>query len=719
MVKKLQHYLKHIKAKIKNLDKKELSRKAGHIATWAVVVGSIAFFIYFIYLERTLPDPETLVSRQINESTKIYDHTGEVLLYDIHGDERRTVVAWDKIADNIKKATIASEDNSFYEHRGLDYKGIIRSLVKDIRDRDFTQGGSTITQQLIKNTFFTQEKLISRKIRELILAIKIERKYNKDQILWMYLNQIPYGSNLYGVEAASQEFFGKHASELTLAESAVMAAVIKAPSYYSPHGSHLSELTARRNSILSRMKDLGYISEQDYELAQAEELKVKPKVAKLVAPHFVIMARDYLIKKYGQDIVETGGFKITTTLDADLQTKAEELVEKYSKINKERYKANNAALVAVNPKDGGVLALVGSSDYFDVENEGNFNVATALRQPGSSFKPFAYAAAFQKGYPDYTVLFDVKTEFNTNCSPDATQLRDRYGSACYHPQNYDGAFRGPVTLRQSLDQSLNIPSVKTLYLAGIDNTIDLAIKMGITTLEDRSRFGLSLVLGGAEVRPIDLASAYGVFANEGVRNPWGLIQKIELADGTVLEERQPDPERALDTQTARLMNDVLSDNSARAAVFGNNSPLYIPGRDVAAKTGTTQQNRDAWVVGYTPSIATVVWAGNNDNKPMTAAGAGISASGPLWNAFMRAALEKTPVENFTKPNPIQADKVMLNGTYTVEGDGSIHSILYYVDRNDPLGPTPSNPESDEQFKNWEWAVTSRFSIPTPSPEPIL
>ncbi len=388
------------------------------------------------------------------------------------------------------------------------------------------------------------------------------------------------------------------------------------------------------------------------------------------------------------------------------------MVAKYAAVNKQKYKASNAALVAIDPKTGGILALVGSANYFDTENQGNYNVATALRQPGSAFKPFAYATAFMKGYPDSTILFDVKTEFNPSCSPDGLQTKDRFGLECYHPQNYDASYHGAVTLRQALDQSLNIPSVKTLYLAGIDDTINLAQRMGITTLTDRSRYGLSLVLGGAEVRLVDLVSAYGVFANEGIRNPWGIVQRIERADGTVLEDRKPESSRVLDANIARLVSDVLSDNNARAPVFGYNSPLYIPGRDVAVKTGTTQSNRDAWAVGYTPSLAVGVWTGNNDNTPMTRAGAGISAAGPLWHEFLVTTLGGSAGESFTKPEPVLSDKIMLNGTYLYQSPNSatpeIHTILYYVDRNNPLGGFPGNPDADPQFSNWEWAVHNLF-----------
>ncbi|MEK9158361.1 MAG: penicillin-binding transpeptidase domain-containing protein, partial [Patescibacteria group bacterium] len=519
-------------------------------------------------------------------------------------------------------------------------------------------------------------------------------------------------------------FFAKAASQLTLAESATLAALPRAPSHYSPYGNYQDDLTARKNTILLRMRDLEFITQEEYDNALNEKLVFKSSSENITAPHFVIMVKDYLAKKYGEEAIESAGLRVITTLDASLQDYAETAVIKYSAINKVRYKASNAALIAVSPKNGDVLALVGSSDYFDVANEGNFNIATAKRQPGSSFKPFAYATAFQKGYPDSTVLFDFKTEFNSYCSPDGSQLKDRYGLDCYHPKNYDGLFRGPVSMRQSLAQSLNIPSVKTLYLAGINDTINLAQQMGITTLTEPTRYGLSLVLGGAEVRPIDLVSAYGVFANDGIRNPWRIIQKVEDVNGNILEEAQDQPQRVLDSQTARMIDNVLSDNSARAAVFGYNNSLYIPGYEVGAKTGTTQENRDAWVVGFSPSIATVVWTGNNNNTSMTSAGAGISASGPMWNEFMSKALSKLPRESFPQPNPVSSNKPMLNGSYSYTSDAGLpqyHEILNYVDRGDPLGGIPSNPASDPQFSNWDWPVVQTYGYlqVTPSTSPTF
>lgn len=690
---------------------KARARQLAVLLAWVVTLGVIALSLFFLHARSTLPDPEAIISRQVKESTKIYDLTGEVLLYDIYDEERRTVVPFEDISEHIKEATVAIEDAKFYEHRGIDLYGIFRSVVENIRSGDATgQGGSTITQQLIGNALVGRQKTYRRKLQEAILSIEVERRFTKDQILWMYLNQVPYGSNAYGVEAASQTYFGITASELSLAQSATLAALVQRPSYLSPYGYHQDELSARKEVVLTRMRNLGFISEDDLVQALAEELEFKPPSRELAAPHFVIMAREYAINKYGEDIIESGGFKIITTLDAELQDTADELVAKYAEINTSKVGATNAAMVAIDPETGRVRALVGSANYFDIENEGNFNVATAQRQPGSSFKPFAYAAAFQKGFPDSTILWDTPTEFNPLCSPDTTQTYDSRGGKCYSPQNYNGGYSGPVTMRQSLARSMNVNSVKTLHLAGIDNTINLAERMGITTLADRSRFGLSLVLGGAEVRLVDLVSAYGVFANDGIRNPWTLIERIELADGTILEERSDQPVRALDAQTSRMVTDVLSDNFSRAPVFGLDSPLHIPGRPVAAKTGTTQENRDAWTVGYTPQLSVGVWVGNNDNTSMNRSGTGAGAAAPLWNAFIRAALSGETVVNFPKPDPVFSSKPMLDGSPVSTTFPEPHTILFVADPNDPQGPAPSNPANDPQFSNWEWAVRRRSGL---------
>lgn len=677
------------------------------------VIGLVFLVVLFLYYARAIPDPTTIASRHVNESTKILDRTGNSVLYDIHGEEKRTIIPWDQVPETIKKATLAAEDSGFYDHSGVDVKGILRAFYIDITHFSASQGGSTLTQQLVKLSLLGDEKTLGRKIKEAILSIQVESKFTKDQIFWMYLNQIPYGSNAYGIEAASQAYFGKSAKDLNIAEAALLASVPKAPSYYSPYGNHVAELLARKNSILERMKNLGYITAEEYTSAKKESFQFKPP-ANIAAPHFVIMVKDYLVSKYGEDTVQNGGLKVITTLDTNLQNIASASVAKYAAINSEKYKANNAALVAADPKTGQILAMVGSKNYFGKSEpagctpgknctfEGNFNVATAQRQPGSSFKPFAYATAFGKGFTDSTILFDLPTEFNPLCDSSATQQKDPSGNDCYNPQNYDGLYRGPVTMRQSLGRSLNVPSVETLYLAGVDDSINTAQNMGITTLNDRSRFGLSLVLGGGEVKLTDMVNAYSVFANDGIWEASSFILKITAADGTILEEYTQNEKRVLDSQVTRLISDVLSDNNARGPVFGYNSPLYFPDRQVAAKTGTTQENRDGWLLGYTPSLVTGIWTGNNNNTSMTKEGAGLSAAAPMWHDFMSKALAGTPPEQFIKPDPITTDKIMLNGDY--HGPDGIHSILYYVNKNDPTGSQPSTPDNDSQYKNWEAAV---------------
>ncbi len=615
------------------------------------VMGLVFVIAAFLYYAKQVPDPSVISERRVTESTKIYDRTGTVLLYDVHGEEKRTIIPWDQIPQSVRNATLASEDSEFYQHSGLDLKGILRALYKDVVSLDISQGGSTITQQLIKKALLSDERTLPRKIKEAILSIQLEKRYSKDEILWMYLNQIPYGSNAYGIEAASQTYFDKSAEDLTVAESALLASMIKAPSYFSPYGNHVDELLGRRDFVLERMKNLGYINEDEFESAKKEKHTFKRVQDNIIAPHFVIMVRDYLNKKYGEDAVQNDGLRVVTTLDAELQKSAEETVAKYGDINAAKYKATNAALVAVDPKTGQILSMVGSRDYFNLENEGNFNVATALRQPGSSFKPIAYAKALEKGYSDSTVVMDVRTEFNPACNPSGFQTVGYDGTKCYHPQNYDGQFRGAVTLRQGLAQSLNIPSVKVLSMAGVSDTIDLARAMGITSLTDKSRYGLALVLGGGEVKLVEMVSAYSVFANDGNKSDSSFILKVVQGNGKVLEEYKSNETRVMDAQVARTISDMLSDNNARGPVFGYNSPLNIAGKQVAAKTGTTQENRDAWVVGYTPAIAVGVWVGNNNNTPMTQQGAGISAAGPLWHEFMNLAITKIPGGQFIKPDP--------------------------------------------------------------------
>jgi len=507
--------------------------------------------------------------------------------------------------------------------------------------------------------------------------------------------------NVYGIEAASENFLGKKARDLTLAESAYLAALPQAPTYYSPYGDHRQELEDRKNLVLKRMADLKFITQEEEDSAKKEKVQFLPgSENSLKAPHFSIFIRSYLEKKYGKDVVEENGLKVITTLDYALQQKAEALVAQYAAENKIKYNAGNAGLVSIDPRTGQILVMVGSKDYFNTEDQGNFNITIAHRQPGSSIKPFVYATAFKKGLTPNTIVYDLKTEFTAACNADGTPGPNTKPEDCYSPDDYDNIFRGPITLRNSLAQSVNISSVKVLYLAGLENSIQTAADMGITSLNDPNRFGLSLVLGGGEVSPLELTGAYSVFANQGVRNPIASILKIEDKNGNVLEEFSPHPQEVLDKNIALLVTDILTDNNARIPAFGANSPLYFPGRQVAAKTGTTNNYRDAWIMGYTPSLAVGVWVGNNDNTPMAKKVAGFIAA-PLWNAFFNEALKNLPVEEFEKPVPQPEPKPILAGDWQT---GGIHDTLYWLNKDDPLGPQPADPTADPQFNHWEWAV---------------
>jgi 1A family penicillin-binding protein len=700
-------------------------------AVYAMFAGIIVFVAAFFYFAKDLPDPQNLNTMRIAQSTKIFDHTGSELLYDIHGEEKRTIIPFDQISEYLKKATIATEDAEFYSHEGIQLRGIIRGAYKTFIKNETVQSGSTITQQLVKNSFLSPEKTFSRKIREIILAIALEKKYSKDEILEMYLNQIPYGSNTYGAEAASQLFFNVKAKDLTVAQAALLAALPKAPSYYSPYGNHVDELLGRKDYILSRMEALQMIGPTEKEQALAEKLSFSEINQQIKAPHFVMFVRDYLNEKYGEKFIETAGYSVITTLDWALQQKAEEIVRAQTLINKKQYDAANASLVVLDPKKGTILAMVGSRDYFDIKNDGNVNVSVRLRSPGSALKPFVYARAMEKGLTPQTMLFDLKTEFNPNCPDTADQEKDQYGLRCYHPQNYTEKYFGPVSVKDALAQSLNVPAVKTLYLVGVDDMVQYAKKLGMTTFADKSRYGLSLVLGGGEVKLLEMAAAYSIFSNEGKKITTTPVSKIMSPDGDVIEEYVPSSEKVMEPGTAQLINMILSDNNARAPIFGEKSYLYIEGYSVAAKTGTAQDYRDAWTMGYSPEIVVGVWVGNNDNSEMKKGGAGIMAAGPIWNSMIKYALSSyvQKPSAFTPVDFPSSDKPMLNGSIVnqvvarvdkisgllateqtpanlVEEKtfNQIHSILYYVDKTNFMGPPPATPSDDPLFEHFEKPV---------------
>ncbi|MDO8510139.1 MAG: PBP1A family penicillin-binding protein, partial [bacterium] len=697
-----------------------------------LVTGAGAFFFVSLLVVWTvtlkLPSLESFEERVITESTKIYDRTGEVLLYDVHLNVRRTVVPLEMISDNAKEATIAIEDKDFYTHNGIQPRSIFRAVLVNLSSRRFSQGGSTLTQQVVKNTLLTQEKTITRKLKEWLLALKLERILEKDEILALYLNETPYGGNIYGIEEASRSYFGKKSSDLTIAEAAYLAALPRAPSYYSPYGNNRDRLEDRKNLVLREMKNNNLVTEEEYAAALAEKVVFKsPQDNSIKAPHFVMYIKDYLEEKYGEKVLEEGGLKVTTSLDWKLQEKAEGITKKFALENETKFNAENAAMVALDPSTGQILVMIGSRDYFDENIDGNYNVTTAHRQPGSAFKPIVYAAAFNKGYTPDTVLFDLPTEFSTTCSPEGRPLGA--SAKCYHPVNYDNTFKGPMTLRSTLAESRNIPSIKVLYLAGMKDSINLASTMGVTTLGSPNQYGLTLVLGGGEVTLLELTGAYGVFANEGIRNPTTGILKIEDSKGNVLEEFKASPSDVLPRETALKINDVLSDNNARSPLFGEQSLLYFPSRDVAAKTGTTNDYRDAWILGYTPNLVVGAWAGNNDNSSMEKKVAGLIIS-PMWNAFMTEALNTLPVAYFNQPSPTpRTIKPVLRGVWAGgqsvfidKASGKlatehtpiemqeeriipgVHTILSWVNKDDPLGPPPVNPTNDPQFRLWEYSV---------------
>lgn len=696
--------------------------------------GSLAFAVLLAIASRDLPDPTRLIQRSVPQSTKIYDRTGERLLYELHREEKRTWRPLDAIAPHAKWAAIAIEDRTFYSHRGFRFRSFLRALLVNVLRGGAVQGGSTITQQLVKNAILTPEKTYRRKIRELLLAYRVEQQLTKDEILALYLNEIPYGATAYGIEAAAQTYFGKSAAELDLIESALLAALPKAPTRLSPYGSHRDELLARAHLILDLMAEQGYIKTDEAERAKRMDVlaRIKPRREQITAPHFVMYVRELLTERFGERMVEEGGLKVVTTLDPQTQEAAEAAIAKQADQNVKKYNASNAALVAIDVLTGQLLAMVGSKDFFDESIDGQVNVAVRPRQPGSSFKPVVYAAGFAKGYTTETLLEDVATTFPTPVG-------------AYEPKDYDGKERGPITVRRALAGSLNIPAVKMLELVGVDTALDLAERLGYTTLRDRSRFGLSLVLGGGEVKLLEHTATFAVFAAEGMRRPTAAVLRVEDRGGNMLEEwKPPEGTRVLDEDVVRNLTSILTDNDSRAFMFGPRSPLAFTDRQVAAKTGTTNDWHDAWTMGYTPSLAVGVWVGNNDNKPMKQRSDGSFVAAPIWRAFLDTVLKDKPAEAFTQPQPIPSDltpvlrgedpgriRVRIDRTTGKRATAAtppelveerefrvLHTILHYLHRDDPRGPPPERPEDDPMYRPWEdalqaWGVRNKIETKPP------
>lgn len=701
----------NVRKKLKKIPKRKIILA---VLLFFLALALIAF-LAILWISRDLPNPNQLMNREVAQSTKIYDRTGENILYEISGEQRRTLVPLQEIPGNVKNATIAVEDKNFYNHGAFSVWAMFRTAITNII-YNRSAGGSTLTQQFVKNAVLSNEKTITRKVKELIIAYRLEEKFSKDEILQMYLNEIPYGSNAYGVESAAQKYFGKKIKDVSLAEAAILAALPQSPSRYSPYGSHKDLLLGRKDYVLKIMAEQGYISEAERDEAQAQEIIFKEKDNNMTAPHFVMYIKDILSEKYGEKMIEQEGLKIYTTLDLYKQKIAEDIITERTKNYPEKYGANNAALVSIDPKTGQILAMVGSRDFFDDSIDGQVNIATWPRQPGSSMKPIVYASLFEKGYTPDTILYDVVTDFSTDSGQP------------YTPHNYDLKEYGPVTIRKALSGSLNIPAVKSIYLTGVNSVIDLAENMGYTTLYPRSRFGLSLVLGGGEVQLLEHTNAYSAFARDGQISPIVSILKIEDKNGNIIEEYSPSEKKVLDSQISRMINSILSDNEARSYVFGTKNYLTLGDRPVAAKTGTTNDYHDAWTIGYTPSLVTGVWVGNSDNQKMSGKADGSVLAAPIWHDYMAQVLGNTPIESFKAPDDYKTGKAILDGQVPeqiVDIDKSSgflatsstppeliekrsalvhHSILFYVNKDDPRGEIPNNPAEDPQFNLWEDAV---------------
>lgn len=595
-----------------------------------VILSSISS-ISFVSLFYDLPSPGELADRDLVASTKIYDRNGE-LLYSVYEDENRSIVSSGDIPQHVKLATLAAEDADFYAHKGFSMKGMSRALIKIIKERKIT-GGSTITQQLIKNTLLTPEQTVSRKIREMALAILAEQMYSKDEILTMYLNEVNYGGTAYGVKEAAKTYFDKELDQLTIAEAATLAGLIKSPTTLSPFGSNPELTIQRRNEVLDLMHENGFITETQRQKSAFEKPVYAQNRDSIKSPHFVMYVRSLLANKYGEQVLANAGLSVTTTLDYTLQKNIESIIT--DEIDSlERLHVTNAAAMVLDVHTGEILAMVGSKDYFDDTNDGNVNVAIRARQPGSSIKPINYAYALSHGMNVATIIDDVPTSFFIDD-----------GQPLYKPVNYDGTYRGKISLRSALAESRNIPAVKVLNSYGVDKMIELGKQMGITTWNETNRFGLSLTLGGGEVTLYDLAQAYQVFANYGEKITSTAIKTVSNIKGTTLFEADCEQnvgcgrERVLDESVAFLITDILSDNNARTPAFGSHSALVISKHpEVAVKTGTSNDLRDNLTVGYNQDYVVAVWVGNNDNSPMSRIASGITGASPIWNKIMTSLI---------------------------------------------------------------------------------
>lgn len=659
-------------------NKAKLLKTLGLVAVLGTLGAVFLMMFLFAWFAKDLPSPDRVVRRE-GYSTKIVDRDGGTL-YDLYTDVNRVPVHIADVPPYMQQATIAIEDKEFYTHEGFSVWGMIRGFSR-IFTRGRAAGGSTLTQQLVKNVLLTSERTLPRKFKELVLSLQIERKFSKDEILQMYLNEAPYGGTAVGLSAAADRYFGKTTKELTLTEAAILAGMPQAPSRYSPYGSDPKAYVGRSEAVLRRMREDGYISREQEEEAikQLPDMQFREQAIDIKAPHFVFYVRDQLVELLGEAAVEQGGFTVTTTLDWEIQEEAQKAVkEEVEKL--ESANVTNGAALVMNPQNGEILAMVGSRDYLLEDFDGKFNVVTALRQPGSAIKPVTYAAALNKGYTPSTMLLDVPTKF-----PGATEEQ------AYEPQNYDGKFRGPVQLRFALGSSLNVPAVKLLSLIGLKDMLSLAYEMGFDSLEptaeNMKRFGLSVTLGGGEVKLLDLTSAYSAFANGGKKVEPNAIIKVERDGKTLYEAKEVTLEQVLSPETAFLINHILYDNNARLLTFGANSYLNMGSRHIAVKTGTTNDKRDNWTVGWSTKTITGVWVGNNDNSPMTNVASGVTGASPIWRRIMVKAWDKYKGDDFVPPEGVESILVDTVSGYP-EHDGYPSRAEYFAKGTVPREPDP-------------------------------
>jgi len=597
----------------------------------AIALSTILFIFLFInttlnYYTKDLPDVSVLFHWTPPETTKIFSKNG-TLIYEPHGSEVRTIIPLSKIPKYLQDAFVAVEDKRFWEHQGIDPIRIFFAAIHDMKNPNDIQGASTITQQLVRNCLLNNKKTAKRKIQEIILAYSLEKRLSKEKILDLYLNQIPFGSNIYGVEAAAQKFWGKSASELSIAQSATLAAIPKAASYFSPY-KNLEALLNRQKLVLNLLKDQKLISLEDFLIAEKEKITFNNPVNPIIYPHFSMFVLENLQKKFGEESVAEGGLQVITSIDDTMQKFAEEAMsENLNRIKK--LGASNAGLAAIDAKTGQILAMIGSVNFWDNSN-GQYNTATAYRQPGSTFKPLVYTSAFEKNIltPD-SIIVDSYVNFNG-----------------YKPNNFDFTYHGPEKVRYALANSHNIPAVKTLDMVGLDY---FAQKMSELDITIKKTTGLPAALGAEATPPLKMAAAYASFANNGKFNPATPFIKITNRNGDTLEEYTPKNIPVFSEKSAEMINSILSDYNARIKTFGNlRHRLELSDRPVAAKTGTTDGRRDAWTIGYTPSLVCAVWVGNNDNSPMGRKAEGATAAAPIWKSFMEKATKNMPIEKFTQ-----------------------------------------------------------------------